>query len=389
MASIRSGRGVAGVALLLASAVLAGGASASLGSCGPFADVAADSFCPFVLEVFFLGVTTGTTPTTYDPATAVTRLQMAAFLSRSVDGVLRRGSRRAAMKQFWTSQNPQALALTTVGSLPISAESDGMDIWVSNRDGGSVSRVRGSDGSVIAGWSGATQAYGVLVAMGRIFATGQVIPGALYRINPSLAAGAVTTVASNLGNNAQGIAFDGGRIWTANDASVSIVTPGASLPWTVTTVSTGFNGPVGALFDGSNIWVTDVSASKLLKLNANGAILQTVTMGSAPGLPVFDGTNIWVPNVGNDTVTVVRASNGNVLTTLTGNGLSGPYGAAFDGQRVLITNNTASSVSLWKAADLTTIGTFSTGTSTGPWGAGSDGVSFWVVLHNSNHVARF
>ncbi|HEV8117299.1 MAG TPA: hypothetical protein VGQ32_02175, partial [Thermoanaerobaculia bacterium] len=73
--------------------------------------MAADSFCPFVLEVFFVGVTTGTTATTYDPTTAVSRLQMAAFLSRSVDGVLKRGSRRAAMKQFWTSQNAQVLGL--------------------------------------------------------------------------------------------------------------------------------------------------------------------------------------------------------------------------------------------------------------------------------------
>jgi hypothetical protein len=157
----------------------------------------------------------------------------------------------------------------------------------------------------------------------------------------------------------------------------------------VTTVTTGFSNPVGALFDGTNIWVTDFTAFKLLKLGANGAILQTVTVGSSPEFPVFDGTNIWVPNLGNDTVTVVRASNGNVLTTLSGNGLSSPAGAAFDGQRVLITNYIASTVSLWKAADLTTIGTFSTGSATGPWGAGSDGVNFWVVLHNSNHSRWF
>jgi hypothetical protein len=34
-----------------------------------------------VLEVFYLGITTGTSPTTYDPASNVSRLQMAAFLS--------------------------------------------------------------------------------------------------------------------------------------------------------------------------------------------------------------------------------------------------------------------------------------------------------------------
>ena len=50
--------------------------------------------------------------------------------------------------------------------------------------------------------------------MGRIFVTSQISPGALYRINPSLAPGALTTVATNLGSNASGIAFDGARVWT-------------------------------------------------------------------------------------------------------------------------------------------------------------------------------
>ncbi|HKF41874.1 MAG TPA: hypothetical protein VKG01_02125, partial [Thermoanaerobaculia bacterium] len=86
-------------------ALLVGASSALLGVCGPFTDVAADVFCPFVLEIFYLGITTGTTPTTYDSASNVSRLQMAAFLSRTVDGVLKRGSRRAALGQFQIPQN--------------------------------------------------------------------------------------------------------------------------------------------------------------------------------------------------------------------------------------------------------------------------------------------
>ena len=73
---------------LSAAAVVLGAASSLLGTCGPFTDAAADGFCPFVIEVFTVGITIGTTPTTYDPSSNVTRLQMAAFLSRTVDGVL-------------------------------------------------------------------------------------------------------------------------------------------------------------------------------------------------------------------------------------------------------------------------------------------------------------
>ena len=369
-------------------ALLGGSAGAVLGTCGPFTDVAADSFCPFVLEIFYLGITTGTTPTTYDPTANVSRLQMAAFLSRTVDGVLKRGSRRAALDQFWTSQNATVLAVTTVGAGPELVRSDGADIWVASISG-NVSRVRASDGKRLETWTGATSGYGVLVAMGRILVTGQTVPGNLYRIDPSQAAGAVTTVASNLGVSPEGIAFDGARVWTANlGGSVSIVTPGAAIPWTVTTVTTGFSGLAGALYDGANIWVTDESAGTLLKLDPAGAVLQTVTVGQDAESPVFDGTNIWVPNFGSHSVSVVRASSGAVLQTLTG-GMTNPFAAAFDGVRVAITNSGGDSVSLWKATDLTSLGSFATGSSTNPTGACSDGVNFWITLNATNKIVRF
>ncbi len=386
----RSARPVpAMIACVLGAAVL-GASSALLGVCGPFSDVAADTFCPFVLEIFTLGITSGTSPTTYDPTTSVSRLQMAAFLSRSVDGVLKRGSRRAALNQSWITQNDSALGLTAVGDGPTLLKSDGVDIWVANNASDSVSRVRGSDGTLLETWTGATFAYGVLVAMGRVFASGDTTPsGNLYRIDPSQPAGAVTTVASTLGDTPHGIAFDGSRVWTADTGgSVSIVTPGAAIPWTVATVTTGFSSPEGILYDGANIWITDGGTNTLLKVDSSGAVLQTVTVGSFPASPAFDGGNFWVPT-GSNSVLVVRASSGAVLQTLTGNGLNFPMAAAFDGQRVLVANIFNNSVSLWKAADLTPLGSFPTGVNSLPAGACSDGVNFWITLNNTSQLARF
>ena len=218
-------------------------------------------------------------------------------------------------------------------------------------------------------------------------------------IDPTKPAGAVTEVASGLGIRPGGIAFDGSRIWTANygalnpaspgKGSVSIITPKMTTPWSVTSVSAGLSNPEGILFDGSNIWVTDAFASTLLKLDGNGAILQTVPVGAAPSLPAFDGTNIWVPNINNSTVSVVRAATGAVVATLTGNGLFGPIQAAFDGHRILVTNGPTSSVSVWNAADLSPIGHFDTGPGTSPAGACSDGTYFWVTLQRTGQLARF
>jgi hypothetical protein len=371
---------------LSAAAVVLGAASSLLGTCGPFTDAAADGFCPFVIEVFTVGITTGTTPTTYDPSSNVTRLQMAAFLSRTVDAVLKRGSRRAASRKFYNPSAVPLLGTATVGGQAV--RFDGADLWIPSAS--VVSRVRASDSRLLETWTGATGAQAVVVANGRIVLAGGA-PGKVFLIDPRLPAGAVTTVASNLPNNPQGIEFDGAHIWTANAAgsSLSIVTPGASIPWTVTNVNItiGSSAPIGLAFDGSNIWATDANANTLVKLDTSGNILQTVTAVPAPYHPVFDGTNIWVPDNFPSAVTVVRASTGAVLQTLTGNGLSVPHEAAFDGERILVTNETGDSVSLWKAADLTPLGTFGLGSGAVPRGVASDGLNFWIVT--SLTLSRF
>src|SRR5215471_19555456 len=172
-----------GLAGALFACLTAGAAHTLLGTCGPFTDVSDVAFCPFVLEIFTLGITTGTMPTTYDPSSNVTRLQMAAFLSRTVDGVLTRGSARAARGRFWPSQGSQGLAVTTLAWYGGDVKSDGSDLWVASY--GLVSRVRASDGRVLETWDGDAGVTGVLVALGQIFVGGGTKPGSLYRLDPS------------------------------------------------------------------------------------------------------------------------------------------------------------------------------------------------------------
>jgi hypothetical protein len=362
-----------------------GGASITL----PFTDVPSGNvfFCS-IAEAYFSALTNGTDDTHYSPAANVPREQMAAFVTRTMDQSLKRGSRRAALDQYWTPPSADGLALTTLGSTLQLVKSDGADLWVANF-AGTVSRVRASDGKLLETWTGATNAFGVLAAKGLIFVTGYTSPGNLYRIDPTLPAGAVATLTISLGVNPTGISFDGARIWTANQGgSVSIVTLN---PLSVSTVSSaGFTHLSGILYDGANIWVTNGGSDKLFKLDSTGAIIQTVTVGLGPEFPVFDGTNIWVPNNSSNTVTVVRASTGAVLATLTGNGLNGsPIVAAFDGERILVTNYDGDSVSLWKAADLSPLGSVSTGAATAPYGACSDGLNFWITLLGTGKLARF
>ena len=395
--AIRTGRALGWVASAWAAVFFVGAGYRVLADCSafglPFTDLGTTSFCAQIAEAYYTGLSNGTSATAYSPSATVSREQMAAFVTRTLDQSLLRGSRRAALNQWWNSSPhyDQSLGLTTVGAGTALLASDGEDVWVASYTDATVTRVRASDGKVQQTWTGATGATGVLVAMGRVFVTSYTIPGNLYMIDPTATAGAVTTVTSSLGSHPTGIAFDGNRIWTANDGgSVSIVTPGT---WAVTSPTAGFSHPIGALFDGANVWVTDQGDNKLKKLNSDGSVAQAVTVGTTPLLPIFDGRNIWVPDNGAASLTVVRASDGVVLKTFSpgtgdSNGMNGPQVAAFDGQRILVTNFFGG-LALFQATSLSPIGAIATPGMGSPYGACSDGVSFWVGDGDANHIGRF
>jgi hypothetical protein len=369
------------LALLLAvCAVLAGGAARIVqDQCGPFTDVT-PTFCPYILELYYLGITAGTSATTYSPDDPLTRGQAAVFVAKGLNQFLARSSRYAALGQWWTTTGTRSLGLTNVGEQPNHPVADGQDIWVPN-GAGYVSRVRASDGRIVETWTNTTLATNAIVAMGRVFVTGG---DSLYMIDPSQAAGDAVILASGL-QGAYGIAFDGSRIWTTSGVPgfISIFQPS---DWSHIDVS-GFSSPRDLVFDGTNMWLTENSG--LLRLDSNGGIVQTVSIGFPLGRPVFDGINIWVPQQIPDFLWVVRASSGAVVAQLAGNGLNAAYGTAFDGQRVLVANANVDDthVSLWNAADLRPLGSVDVGALA--YGVCSDGINFWLTLPTAGLLARF
>lgn len=361
----------------------------------PFTDVAGDTFFCQIAEAYFSGLTYGTDATHYSAGEVVPRGQMAAFITRTQDAILSRKSLRAALNMWATPKSVGSGATTGVGCRPVGVQSDGADLWVANSAGsqcgvGTVSRIRASDGKGLETWTGADGAQSVLVARGRIWVTGFTLgpTGSLYRINPTQPPGNVTVVTNSLGEGPNSITTDGSYLWTANFDSVSKINP---VTFDVQNFSAGLNQPGGILYDGNNIWVVDAIDNKLKKLRSDGSVAQIVPVGDFPGAPVYDGRNIWQPGGtnGSETLTVVRASTGDVIATLTGNGLNSPFGAAFDGERILVVNDGGSSVSLWRATDFSRLGSVSVGAGTEPVAACSDGINFWIVLRAANQLVRF
>src|SRR5689334_18449965 len=121
---------------------------ADTGSCGgatttlPFTDVQGNAFFCQIAAAYFSGLTNGTSATTFTPGANVTREQMAAFTTRTMDQSLKRGSKRAVTEKWWTPQTANSLTLTTVDNDPFQVKFDGTDLWVANQASDSVTRIR-------------------------------------------------------------------------------------------------------------------------------------------------------------------------------------------------------------------------------------------------------
>src|ERR1700680_3056712 len=122
-----------GIGLCILALVSGGAVRIVQDQCGPFTDVT-PGFCPFVLELYYLGITAGTSATTFSPDDPLTRGQAAVFVAKGLDQSLARSSRRAALGQWWNANIGllNGLGVTTVGLSPIGVACDGADIWVAN-----------------------------------------------------------------------------------------------------------------------------------------------------------------------------------------------------------------------------------------------------------------
>src|ERR1700730_598630 len=107
-----SRRVLLGIGLCILALATGGAVRIVQDTCGPFTDVT-PGFCPFVLELYYLGITVGPSATTFSPDQPLTRGQAAVFVTKGLNQSLARSSRRAALGQWWTPQNSQRLGGTT------------------------------------------------------------------------------------------------------------------------------------------------------------------------------------------------------------------------------------------------------------------------------------
>jgi hypothetical protein len=379
----------------LLCAFLAGGAvRRAEDTCGPFADVSA-MYCPYVLEVYYAGISAGTSSTTFSPDVPITRGEAAVFAAKTLNQAVKRSSRRAALGR-WSTTAPWGAWFSGVGTTPLPhaptgfsrMAADGTDIWVGDSQG--VGRFRASDGQFLDFWTTDQAPSGIVSAFGLVLVAGWTPSGTghFYVIDPRLPAGAAQKVA-DIPAYTTDLAFDGGGVWAANIGGVSSIYPVSAGSWQATNYTTGFQAVNGITYDGQHVWVSDSGLCALLQLDYSGNIQRTVSLGSPNcylgSSLLYDGQNILVPSYGLG-LGVVRPSDGSIIANVAvSSGLVD--GIAFDGERLLTICNGASqevfpSLTLLRAADYSVITYQGFSDIGGPsfWAATSDGLNFWIGL---------
>ena len=95
------------------------------------------------------------------------------------------------------------------------------------------------------------------------------------------------------------------------------------------------DGPKELVFDGDHIWVSNYHDDTVTKLRASdGEIIGTYPVDENPDFLAFDGEHIWVTHRNDDTVTKLRASDGENIGTYPAGGT--PEDLVFDGIHIWV-----------------------------------------------------
>jgi DNA-binding beta-propeller fold protein YncE len=205
----------------------------------------------------------------------------------------------------------RVLASVPVGQSPTGVAASGPDLWVTNSDDATVTRIdasaRRAAGRPIRGvgaapgWVAVDRGGVWLTSGGSVSGNGH---GELVRIDP-----ATNQVSARypVGRIPAGVATGAGAVWIANaEGTVSRVDPATGR---VRTIHVG-GSPLGIAVDGDTVWVTDSSTrgESISAIDATtGKVDDPVFVGRTPTALAVGGGWIWVANSADDTVVRVDA----------------------------------------------------------------------------------
>jgi DNA-binding beta-propeller fold protein YncE len=272
-----------------------------------------------------------------------------------------------------------------VGATPIGVAFDRGNIWVANYDDNTVTKLRASDGALLGTfasgdenpqWIAFDRAGNVWVtengrhrAVSVLSASDGLVEEKFNHIYP-------TNITSD-GSNIR-ITLDGGS------SSLARFSPGADTSYRKEQFQV--EAANGITFDGTNIWVAQDGPGTVTELRASdGSVVGVFPAGGSLNNGItYDGTYIWVVNYGNDTVTRLLQSDGSMQGSFPVGDL--PASILFDGANIWITNLFDDTVTKLRASDGLLLGTFPVGGF--PEGVAFDGENVWVTNYDDDTVTK-
>ncbi len=341
MKFLRSRKKILVVPLLLAFVVAAGTASMALAACGPFSDVGS-LICPFVLSLYYLGITAGTTSTTFSPSNNVTRGQMAIFMG-------------ALYNQVKHTENPYRVATgmnlqgenfnygdqfqTANTSAPLGFATDGYYDYVANESNNKIDYYFNGIGHAYAGTITQTNDGGSMVCDGNYLFIANWNGSSIsrYQIRSAAMTDPWVSGLSGFLNDLQ-IAED--QLIATSTSGVNIVGINSG---TVTGSNTANGEMLGAAYVGDSTFWAANNLGSLFHFDFLGNVLGSVALDSVatPYQVAYDGQNIWVPlNDGSiDVVATKGAQAGAIVDRVFLGGATSVGGVAFTGQWIVAGGN--------------------------------------------------
>ncbi len=272
-----------------------------------------------------------------------------------------------------------------VGPGPYAVLSQGAYIWVTNHSGGTVSKLRAGDGTIVGTFPVGRDPSSLAYDGANIW---------VANINDNTVTKLQASDGTNLGTFAAGNApnwleFDGTSIWVTDYLGRTLTQLRTGDGTTLATYHLPWS-PAAVLFDGTNLWTTEDaypgSNSAVRKIRpSDGAVLGVFPLGGNGRGMAFDGANVWATNVLTNTVSKLRASDGANLGTFPANGVY-PFEVAFDGSSIWVTNNSSNNVVRLRTSDGANLATCDVGAT--PVGVAFDGTNIWVANQDSGTVSR-
>lgn len=287
----------------------------------------------------------------------------------------------------WYAAN-QTTQFPLGGGFPTGIAFDGENLWVANVGGNAITKLRPSDGTILATYA-VPDPY-VIAYDGANLWTTDCNGHAVTKIRPT--DGSVLG-SFPVGSCSTALVFDGANIWVGAHNIVKVRASDGAILGSFDIGNTGSNSSQGIAFDGTNIWASNTGTNSapqqtVTKLSRDGHILGVFNVGSAPEAMAFDGFSIWVSNNNSGTVSQLRASDGLTLGTFTVGTL--PNGIGFDGANIWVANSASNSVTRIRVSPLG-VGPRSQTFAVGSFpvnGVAFDGANVWVTNGSSATVSK-